>query len=185
MNADLLIKNVEIIDGTGADGFFGSVAVCEGKICAVIPKEYLPQTVKDGKKDAPVLGEWEHSLEAVSVIDGNGLALAPGFIDVHSHGDMVAGHDYARLCKISQGITTEIAGQCGTSCFPITPESKDYVISNSVIIGDQIEEHLDSFHNLEGFKAYLNTCGLSANMMVFMGHSALRMAVMGSRMQIR
>ena len=157
MKVDLLIKNVEIIDGTGRLPSFGTVAVHNGKICP------------DG-------GRWESDL----VIDGTGLTLTPGFIDVHSHGDFVAGHDYGRLCKVSQGITTEIAGQCGSSCFPVTPESRDLLYANANIVGEGIEKHLDTFTNLDGYKAYLEKSELSANMMLFMGHSALRLAVMGT-----
>lgn len=157
MKVDLLIKNVEIIDGTGRLPSFGIVAVHNGKICP------------DG-------GRWESDL----VIDGTGLTLTPGFIDVHSHGDFVAGHDYGRLCKVSQGITTEIAGQCGSSCFPVTPESRDLLYANANIVGEGIEKHLDTFTNLDGYKAYLEKSELSANMMLFMGHSALRLAVMGT-----
>ena len=132
MKADLLIKNVEIIDGTGRNTLLGSVAVKDGKICA------------DGDR-------WECD----NVIDGTGLTLAPGFIDVHSHGDFVAGHDYARLCKISQGITTEIAGQCGSSCFPVTPESKELLYANANIVGADIAANMHTFTNLDGYKAYL------------------------------
>ena len=74
MKADLVIKHVEIIDGTGSKPHLGSVAVKNGKICA------------DGER-------WE----CENVIDGTGLTLTPGFIDVHSHGDFVAGHDYANF----------------------------------------------------------------------------------------
>ncbi|MBQ2105912.1 MAG: D-aminoacylase [Lachnospiraceae bacterium] len=157
MNVDLLIKNVEIIDGTGRLPMIGTVAVKDGKIC----------------KDGDV---WESDLE----IDGTGLTLSPGFIDVHSHGDFVAGHDYGRLCKISQGITTEIGGQCGSSCFPVTPESRNLLLANANIVGKQIEENIDRFTNLDGYKEYLRESSLSANMMLFMGHSALRLAVLGT-----
>jgi len=157
MKVDLVIKNVEIIDGTGCQPSFGTVAVYNGKICP------------DG-------GRWESD----QVIDGTGLTLTPGFIDVHSHGDFVAGHDYGRLCKVSQGITTEIAGQCGSSCFPVTPESRDLLYANANIVGAEIEKNLDTFTNLDGYKAYLEKSKLSANMMLFMGHSALRLAVMGT-----
>lgn len=157
MKVDMLIKNVEIIDGTGCLPSFGMVAISNGKLCA------------DGVR-------WESD----QVIDGTGLTLAPGFIDVHSHGDFVAGHDYARLCKVSQGITTEIAGQCGSSCFPVTSESRDLLYANANIVGEDIDKNLDTFTNLDGYKAYLEKSRLSANMMLFMGHSALRLAVMGT-----
>ncbi len=157
MKVDLIIQNVEIIDGTGRGAQIGTVAINNGKICV------------DGDR-------WESD----HVIDGTGLTLAPGFIDVHSHGDFVAGHDYARLCKISQGITTEIAGQCGSSCFPVTPESRVLLIANANIVGEEIQKNIGRFTNLAGYKEYLAEHALSANMMVFMGHSALRLAVLGT-----
>lgn len=157
MKVDLLIKNVEVIDGTGNLPLFGTIALKDGKIC------------KDGDR-------WESD----QVIDGRWLTLAPGFIDVHSHGDFVAGHDYGRLCKISQGITTEIAGQCGSSCFPVTPESRNLLLANANIVGKQIEENIDRFTNLAGYREYLEECSLSSNIMMFMGHSALRLAVIGT-----
>ncbi|MBR5267581.1 MAG: D-aminoacylase [Lachnospiraceae bacterium] len=157
MKVDLLIKNVEIIDGTGSLPMLGTVAVKDGKIC------------ENGTS-------WECDHE----IDGTGLTLSPGFIDVHSHGDFVAGHDYGRLCKISQGITTEIAGQCGSGCFPVTPESKPLLLANANIVGKQIEANIDRFTNLAGYKDYLEESSLSSNIMVFMGHSALRLAVLGT-----
>ena len=157
MKVDLLIQNVEIIDGSGRKPCIGSVAVSNGKIC------------KDGFR-------WECD----QVIDGTGLTLTPGFIDVHSHGDFVAGHDYGRLCKTSQGITTEITGQCGSGCFPVTETSRDLLFNNANIVGEEIGKNLASFTNIGGYKEYLKKSDLSANMMVFMGHSALRLAVLGT-----
>jgi len=47
----------------------------------------------------------------------------PGFIDAHSHGDLILGSEDARLFKTTQGVTTEITGQCGLSMTPIAPEN--------------------------------------------------------------
>lgn len=191
MRADLLIKNVEIIDGTGGPAFFGAIAVKDEKILAVYKAlessdaavgtcEGADASAEEEPKYVEYGSELAEIPEADSVMDGHGLTLSPGFIDVHSHGDLVAGHDYARLCKISQGITTEIAGQCGTSCYPVTPESKALLMANVNILGDNQEKCLDKFTNLAGYKEFLENSSLSSNIMVFMGHSALRLAVMGT-----
>ena len=157
MMYDLLIQHAEVIDGTGAPRRRENVAVKNGTI-------FFAGT----------------EAEALKTIDGRGMVLCPGFIDVHSHGDLVAGHDYARLCKTSQGITTEIAGQCGSSFFPVTEETKDMVAANALMLGDLEREHMGEFRNMRELAAFLGRQELSANMMVFMGHSTLRMAVMGN-----
>ena len=102
---DIRIDNVRIVDGTGAPARMGSIGVRGDRIVA------------------EPMGE-----EARLVIDGAGKLLTPGFIDAHSHGDEVLGTDFGRLCKVSQGITTEIAGQCGESLSPIYPAGKKDVL---------------------------------------------------------
>lgn len=154
---DLLIKNAEVIDGTGN------------------PRQKTDVAVKDGKIRIASGTE-----EAQTVIDGTGRILCPGFIDVHSHGDLVAGHDYARLCKTSQGITTEVAGQCGNSFFPVLPETAEAVMSNALMLGELEEKHMKEFLGQKEFADFLGKQSLSANMMTFMGHSTLRLLAMGS-----
>lgn len=161
---DLYIKNAEIIDGTGNPRRRGDLAVRDGKIILAGNRE-----ADNARMDT-----------AAREIDGTGLILCPGFIDAHSHGDLVAGHDYARLCKTSQGITTEIGGQCGSSCFPVTEDSVQQVISNSLMLGELERKHMGEFTGLSGYRDFLSRLELSANMLVFMGHSTLRMAVMGT-----
>lgn len=159
---DLYIRNAKIIDGTGTPGYKGDVAVKDGKIASVAAKG------RNGQ------------IAASRLIDGTGLILCPGFIDVHSHGDLVAGHDYARLCKTSQGITTEIAGQCGSSFFPVTEESAPQVIANALMMGELEREHMGEFTGITGFTDFLSRQKLTAHMLLFMGHSTLRTAVMGN-----
>lgn len=96
---DILIKNVMVVDGTGAPAYRGNVGVSGDKIVSVSGTE-----------------------AAKRVIEGEGLYVSPGFIDAHSHGDLILGDECARLCKTSQGVTTEIGGQCGLSAAPVTPE---------------------------------------------------------------
>ena len=134
---DILIKNGKVYDGSGAEGFVADVAVQNGKIAAV------GTDLKDAKQ----------------VIDATGLAVTPGFIDSHSHSDAAALTFPEQIEKVEQGITTSIAGQCGTSPYPAWKE--------------------DGLHTMGEFLRRLEQTPLGANMAVFVGHNALRKAVMG------
>jgi N-acyl-D-amino-acid deacylase len=93
-----LIDNVVIIDGTGSPRQPGAVRIDGGKIIETGTLKALP-------------GE--------TVIDGEGLALAPGFIDTHSHADEHLFEQPGALSAVSQGITTAVIGQDGGSPFPL------------------------------------------------------------------
>ena len=93
MEFSLLIKNVNIIDGTGNTSYKGSIGVKNNKI----------KSIGDVKGDSG------------KIIDAKGLTAVPGFIDAHSHADM--GMLFFPKCEsyILQGVTTFIGGQCGSS----------------------------------------------------------------------
>jgi N-acyl-D-amino-acid deacylase len=94
-----LISNVQIIDGSGAAAFPGSVRIADDQIVAVGELEPLP-------------GE--------AVVDGGGQVLAPGFIDTHSHADRDIIAQPGALAAVGQGITTAIFGQDGGSPLPLS-----------------------------------------------------------------
>ncbi len=93
-NADIIIKNAKILDGTGNSWFYGDIAVSGGKI------------IKMGK-----LTNWS----AIKTIDATGLIAAPGFIDVHTHieGDEFKNPEATNF--IYDGVTTVVTGNCGLS----------------------------------------------------------------------
>jgi len=97
MHGQTRIDNVWIYDGSGGEPYQGSVYIADGLIV-----------------------EGGHCEE---VVDGQGLALAPGFIDVHTHDDLFVLREPSVLPKLSQGVTTVIVGNCGISAAPVT-ESK-------------------------------------------------------------
>ena len=95
---DLLITNGLIIDGTGSAPYRADVAVSQGDIVAI---GSLPGTA-------------QHTLDAA------GLVIAPGFIDLHTHSDMSFLLDATAQSKVRQGVTLELAGNCGSSfCAPL------------------------------------------------------------------
>ncbi len=98
MPADIAIRNVTIVDGSGSVGFPGDVAVAGDRITVV------------GNSAA---GKVE--------IDGTGLVLCPGFVDTHSHDDAAFLRYPGMGFKLAQGVTTEISGNCGFSTIPNEP----------------------------------------------------------------
>lgn len=98
------ITNVSIVDGTGADAFVGSVRLVGELI----------ETVSAG--EPPVAADLE---DGDQVVDGRGLFLAPGFIDTHSHHDRSLLDQRHAFAAISQGITTIVVGQDGSSPLPL------------------------------------------------------------------
>ena len=97
-SVDLLIKNVNIIDGSGSERYLADVRI--------------------KKKRIEEIGQLERKNGEI-IFQGNGLILSPGFIDTHSHadGDILSHPD--ALAAISQGITTVIVGQDGFSPYPL------------------------------------------------------------------
>ena len=153
---DYLIKNVRIIDGTGGPSYMGSVGIRDGKLVTAA-------------QDAP----------AANIIDGAGRCLAPGFIDSHSHGDMLLGTRDAHLFKTNQGVTTEIVGQCGLSMAPVAPENLA-AVQNMLSMGTPtFPEDMVNWSSFARYLEYADAQPKTANAKMYIGHSSLRIAVMG------
>ena len=153
---DVLIKNAKIIDGTGGQIYEGDLGIEKGKI------------VTD------VEGESAHM-----VIDAAGRYLCPGFIDAHSHGDLILGTESAHLFKTTQGVTTEVTGQCGLSIAPANPEYLDLVQGLLLLGTPSFPEDMKNWHTFERYLEYADKQPKTANVMMYVGHSSLRIAVMG------
>lgn len=156
---DLLIKNATIVDGTGAKAYQGDLGISESKI------------ILDASKQT----------DAKKCIDATGLYVCPGFIDAHSHGDGVYGTNHGRLCKTSQGITTEITGQCGSSLYPVIPEHEQEMIGElSTIVREcDLPQEFHEFSTFERYAEYVDHVGLTCNTKILLGHGSLRVSVMG------
>jgi len=153
---DLVIKGGRIIDGAGNPWFPGDVAVSKGRIASV------------GKVEK----------QAKETIDASGLVVSPGFIDAHSHSDLVLISEPLAKLKIMQGITTEIVGQDGLGEAPIAEESlamwRKYL---SGLNGDpDIEWDWRSFGE---YLKRLDDAKPSVNVASLVGHGNLRLAAMG------
>ena len=146
--ADTLIIDAQLYDGTGAPPVERDVAVRDGKIVAI------------GN-----LSNWL----AEEIVEANGRALAPGFIDVHTHDDTHVIRAPQMLPKISQGVTTVIVGNCGISASPVALKGDPPDPMN--LLGGR-----DAF-NYPTFAAYVeavNAARPAVNVGALIGHTALR-----------
>ncbi|WP_406310767.1 amidohydrolase family protein [Streptomyces sp. NBC_00623] len=99
---DLVIRNAGVIDGTGAPSYRADVGIAEGRIAEIHP-EGTP-----GPRPT-----------ATRTLDATGLALSPGFIDMHAHSDLALLRDPDHSAKVAQGVTLEVLGQDGLSYAPV------------------------------------------------------------------
>ena len=149
-----------IFDGTGNPAFRGSVVFSRG-VMRVFRGNDVPQSK--------------------NIIDAGGLALVPGFIDAHSHGDLTLVSPYATRSKLSQGITTQIAGQCGVSLFPYggAGAAQFTRFVSGIAPYPDLPEQLSRLESAAGFYGWLESLDNPITTKCFVGHGALRLWAMG------
>lgn len=145
---DLIIRNAQILDGSGAPARSADIAIHAGKIAAI--------------------GVLETQASLVA-LDANGLVLAPGFIDVHTHDDLQVIRAPDMLPKISQGITTVIVGNCGISASPVS--LKGELPDPMNLLGTTNDFQYADFAS---YKAVVNKTQPAVNVAALVGHTALR-----------
>ncbi|MFE7806428.1 amidohydrolase family protein [Streptomyces sp. NPDC057430] len=101
---DLVIRDVDVVDGSGGDSYRADVAVENGRIAAIV-------------KEAAAAGCQRPT--GRRVLDAEGLALSPGFVDMHAHSDLALLRDPEHTAKAAQGVTLEVLGQDGLSYAPV------------------------------------------------------------------
>lgn len=153
---DVLIKNAQIIDGTGGPAVCGNVGIQGDKLV-------YPVVAADAKE----------------VINAAGRVVCPGFIDAHSHGDLILGSKSAHMFKTNQGITTEVTGQCGLSIAPANPDYLEPVQQLLSLGTAAFPEDMVHWNNFSRYLEYADKQPKTANAMMYVGHSTLRIAVMG------
>ncbi len=161
MPYDLVIKGARVIDGSGLPSFMGDVAVHDGKIAEV----------------GRVSGS------AQRVIDADGLAVSPGFIDFHAHLDAQLLWDPIASSSCFHGITTVIPGNCGLTLAPSRPQDRESILDSFVRVEAMPVKVLKDAVSWEweSFGEYLNRLNgrLGVNVASLLGHCALRQYVMG------
>ncbi|MBQ7264209.1 MAG: D-aminoacylase [Synergistaceae bacterium] len=154
---DLLIRGGTCYDGRGGEPFRADVAIRDGLILAI-------GTSLDG--------------EAARAIDASGLAVAPGFIDTHSHSDLVALVEPEIVSKTTQGVTTEIIGQDGMSPAPVTTEHLEPW--KKTMAGLEGQYPVDwGWRSAEEYLAWLDSMALGPNIAWLAPTGNIRMCVMG------
>lgn len=155
---DVVLRGGRIVDGSGAPSFIGDVAVRDGMIGQVAPS---------------VAGRGCREVAA------QGLVVAPGFIDIHSHSDLSLSSFPDAECILTQGVTTVLGGNCGLSAFPLADryhaDLRQYLASFLPVSSPLTW----TWSDLPGFADELGREGLGVNVALLVGQGSIRLAVRG------
>ncbi|NCB62193.1 MAG: D-aminoacylase [Clostridia bacterium] len=155
---DIIFRGAVVADGTGTPAYGADVGVKDGKIVRIggLVREDARRTV-----------------------DCKGLVLAPGFIDAHSHSDLFLAADPGCDVKLQQGVTTEVAGQCGLTIAPVPAEHYEEYVGGSMVEalckGDR-----RPFTSVGKWFDFLCGRGFGTNQLAFLGQGTIRESVMGA-----
>lgn len=161
MSADLVIRGGTVFDGSGAPGRAADVVIEAGAIREIGP-----------------------GLRGDVELDASGCAVAPGFIDIHTHYDAQVFWDPALRPSSSHGVTTVVAGNCGFTIAPTRPEHHDVIARTLENVEDMDGAALAAGipWDFETFPEYVSAVrrrGTVLNFTSYVGHTALRLYVMG------
>ena len=163
---DLLLRNAELIDGTGAPRRAADVAVTGMRITAVAPRGAL----------SPSPG--------TQTVDLDGLVIAPGFIDIHTHYDAQILWDADLTPSSWHGVTSVVMGNCGFGVAPTKPEHRDTIVRTLENVEGMSTDALNAgidwcFQTFPQYMAALEQRGKRLNVGAFQGHTPLRLYVLG------
>ena len=160
--ADLVIRGALLCDGSGREAARGDLAVTGGRIAAV------GRVAERGARE----------------LDGAGLALAPGFIDVHTHYDCQLFWDPQASPSPWHGVTTVVMGNCGFTIAPCREADRETLMQLLLFVEGMPIETLRAgigwaWEDFAGYLGALERRGVGPNVAAFIGHSAVRYRVMG------
>jgi len=161
MPADIVIRGGTVVDGTGAPGRVADVAIAGGVIQEIAP-----------------------NLSGEQVLDASGCVVAPGFIDIHTHYDAQVFWDPALRPSSYQGVTTVVAGNCGFTIAPTRPEHHDVIVQTLENVEDMDGATLTAgivweFQTHPEYMELVRSRGTEINFTAYVGHSSVRLYVMG------
>jgi N-acyl-D-amino-acid deacylase len=137
----------------------------------------LPQFGIIGIRNGVIVSIGDEKMTSREHIDATGFAIAPGFIDVHTHSDISLLHDGRGESKVFQGVTTEVTGNCSFSAFPINQANKQ--IHSEFLEGIGDDPFPLEWSDLNGYREAIYKNGVSINIAPLVGHGTLRIAGMG------
>ncbi|MCW2305901.1 N-acyl-D-amino-acid deacylase family protein [Rhodobium gokarnense] len=154
---DIVIRNGRVFDGTGADEILADIGIKDGRIAAI-------GRIEDA-------GEVE--------LDAAGLAVSPGFIDLHTHSDFTLAANGKAESQVHQGVTTEVVGQCGVSCAPARNKADIELMAPGFTEGAVDVDWLSFADYLD----HLDGVALGVNVAAFVGHGTIHRAVLGDALR--
>jgi N-acyl-D-aspartate/D-glutamate deacylase len=161
MTADVVITGGTVFDGSGSPGRVADVTISDGVIQEIGPH-----------------------LEGTVELDASGCAVAPGFIDIHTHFDAQVFWDPGLKPSSYHGVTTVVAGNCGFSIAPCRPEHHDVIVHTLENVEGMDAASLTAgivwdFETFPDYLALVERRGTALNFTAYIGHTALRLYVMG------
>lgn len=154
---DIVLRNGLIVDGTGGNSFVGDLSIQDGQIFEV------GRVSNSGKIE----------------LDCSGLVISPGFIDAHTHSDLALLEQPDATPKLTQGVTTEILGNCGFSLAPIRPTKaiRSFQSYSTPVLG--YPHRVWSWQTLSDYYNVLSSVQPAVNFASLIGHGTLRCTVLG------
>lgn len=153
MRADLVITGGTVVDGSGRPGQAAAVAVTADRIVYVGPEPPL----------------------ATRRLDALGMVVSPGFVDIHGHSDFTLLIDPRAASKVTQGVTTELVGNCGGWAIPLLNAAREVAEAGCRRYG---AEDILTWTTAAEYRAELERARPALNVAFLVGHGTLRAAVM-------
>jgi N-acyl-D-amino-acid deacylase len=163
MESRFVIRGGTVVDGSGEPSIRTDVVVSDGRI----------ESVGNVGKE-----------KSISEVDGGGCVVAPGFIDIHTHYDAQICWDPQLTPSAFHGVTMAVVGNCGFSIAPIRSGDRSLIVDTLKNVEDMSPETLNAgirweFETFPQYMDFVAGSGIGLNVGAFLGHTALRLFVMG------
>jgi N-acyl-D-amino-acid deacylase len=155
---DVILRGGTVIDGTGSPPRIADIGVRDGRIAGIARRISEP---------------------SAEVIDASGLAVTPGFIDMHVHADLRLLADPSWSCGVAQGMTTLVLGQDGLGVAPCTEQSAKVLAARLVSWNGEIDEGDWTWRSVAGYLRVLQRARPAPNIAAMVPHGSIRLMVMG------